>query len=348
MGYCKYIGRYINRYILPSLGMGLGVGLLFAACKDEKPHLPTAKGTPSELLVIVPGTLVDTDLADTLQTITDCDAPGLGSAERIFRTMTIGERGYEKVYRLMHSQLRVELDPNQKQPTLGVAHDVSARPQLQLRVSAASASDLRRFLCENRERIQHLILDFQLDRLAQMLRHKHSKKVDKELRRLGYTVSMPVDMQSTKRGRDFLWGSSNRGGDKDINFLFYTLPWTGQDIRDVDWFIQRRDSVLRQNIPGAQEGQWMQTSRADDGSPVVWPMLRRTDEGDLVEVRGLWDMHGGFMGGPFVARVRIDTTERRIVVGEGFVFSPNTSKRDLLRSLEAGLRTLHKTSLQGS
>ena len=328
--------------------MGLGVGLLFAACKDEKPHLPTAKGTPSELLVIVQGALVDTDLADTLQTITDCDAPGLGSAERIFRTMTIGERGYEKVYRLMHSQLRVELDPNQKQPTLGVAHDVSARPQLQLRVSAASASDLRCFLSENRERIQHLILDFQLDRLAQMLRHKHSKKVDKELRRLGYTVSMPVDMQSTKRGRDFLWGSSNRGGDKDINFLFYTLPWTRQDIRDVDWFIQRRDSVLRQNIPGAQEGQWMQTSRADDGSPVVWPMLRRTDEGDLVELRGLWDMHGGFMGGPFVARVRIDTTERRIVVGEGFVFSPNTSKRDLLRSLEAGLRTLHKTSLQGS
>ena len=348
MGYSKYIRCNIKRYIFPSLVTALGVGLLFAACQDSSPRLPDAKGTPSVLLVVVPGALVDTDLADTLQTITDCDAPGLGSSERIFRTMTIGQRGYEKMYRLMHSQLHVELDSSQRQPVLGVARDVNARPQLQLVVRAATSADLRKFLSSNRERIQHLILDFQLDRQAMMLQHKHSMKVDKELRRLGYTVSMPVDMQSTKHGRDFLWASSNRGGDKDINFLFYTLPWTGQDIRNVDNYVQWRDSVLRRNVPGSQEGQWMQTTRADDGNPVVWPMLRRTDEGDLVEVRGLWDMHGGFMGGPFVARVRIDTTERRIIVGEGFVFSPNTSKRDLLRSLEAGLRTLHKTSLQGS
>ena len=341
------MNRDWQNYILPSLGRGMGVGLLFVlillfSCTEEKPRLADAKGTPSELLVVIPSSLVDTDIADTLQTITDCDAPGLASAERIFRTMTIGERGYEKVYMLMHSQLHVELDPRQKVPTLGVAHDVSARPQLQLLVRAASQAQLGQFLSRNRERIQHLILDFQLDRQAQMLQHKHSKKVDKELRRLGYTVCMPVDMQSTKRGRDFLWASSNRGGDKDINFLFYTLPWTGQDIRDMDWYIQRRDSVLRQNIPGAQEGQWMQTSRADDGSPVVWPMLRRTDDGELVEVRGLWDMHGGFMGGPFVARIRIDSTEQKVVVTEGFVFSPNTSKRDLLRSIEAGLRTFKR------
>ena len=318
--------------------------LLLVACKDEKPQLSDAKGTPSELLVVIPSALVDTDIADTLQTITDCDAPGLGSAERIFRTMTIGERGYEKVYRLMHSQLRVEIDPQQKEPTLGVARDVSARPQLQLMVRAASKAQLGRFLSQNRERIQQLILDFQLDRQARMLQRKHSRKVAQELRRLGYTVAMPVDMKSTKRGKDFLWASSNRGGDKDINFLFYTLPWAGQDIRDTDWYVRQRDSVLRQNIPGAQEGQWMQTSRGDDGSPVVWPMLRRTAEGDQVEIRGLWDMHGGFMGGPFVAHVRVDSAERKVVVAEGFVFSPNTSKRDLLRSVEAGLRTLKRAT----
>lgn len=320
----------------------MGLLFLLASCQDSPPRLADAKGTPSELLVVLPSALVDTDIADTLQTITDCDAPGLGSAERIFRTMTIGERGYEKVYKLMHSQLRVEIDPQQKEPTLGVARDVSARPQLQLLIRAASQAQLGRFLSQNRERIQRLILDFQLDRQAAMLQRKHSKKVDKELRQLGYSVSMPVDMGSTKRGKDFLWASSNRGGDKDINFLFYTLPWTEQDIRDVDWYVQRRDSVLHQNIPGMQEGQWMQTSRGDDGAPVVWPMLRRTDEGEQVEIRGLWDMHGGFMGGPFVAHVRIDSVARKIVIAEGFVFSPNTSKRDLLRSIEAGLRTLRK------
>ena len=327
---------------------GLGVSLLlalvlFVACKEDRPQLTDAKGTPSELLVVLPSALVDSDVADTLLTITDCDAPGLNSSERIFRTMTIGERGYQKVYKLMHSQLHVQLDPALREPTLGVAYDVYARPQLQIMVRAATQQALGRFLSDNRERIQHLILDFQLDRQAGLLRKKYSKKVADDLaRHMGYRVNMPVDIQSTKLGKDFLWASSNRGGDKDINFLFYTLPWSGEDIRDMERFTARRDSVLRRNIPGSLDGQWMQTSRNDDGEPVLWPALRRVDGRELVEIRGLWDMHGGFMGGPFVARMEIDTLQRRIVVSEGFVFSPNTSKRDLLRSVEAGLRTLKK------
>lgn len=318
--------------------MLLLVGLLFVSCKEEKPQLTEAKGTPSELLVVLPSSLVDSEIADTLQTITDCDAPGLGSSERIFRTMTIGEKGYQKVYKLMHSQLRVEIDPQQKEPVLGVAQNVSARPQLQLMVKAATPESLGRFLSQNRERIQYLILDFQLDRWAAMLQKKHSRKVSDELRRMGYDICMPVDMASAKRGKDFLWCSSNRGGDKDINFVFYTLPWNDEDVGDVERFVHHRDSVLRANIPGAQEGQWMETMRTEEGEPVLWPLLRRG--GQQLEIRGLWSMHGGFMGGPFIAHVQIDTTTRRLVVSEGFVFSPNSAKRDLLRSVEAGLRTL--------
>ena len=321
----------------------LFVGLfILVSCKEEKSQLSEAKGTPSELLVVIPSALVDSDVADTLQTITDCDAPGLGSAERIFRTMTIGERGYQKVYKLMHSQLRVELDPTLPKPTLGVAHDVSARPQLQIMVRAASADVLKEYLSQNRERIQHLILDFQLDRWANVLLKKHSKRVSQELRRFGYDVAMPVEMASAKRGKDFLWASSNRGGDKDINFVFYTLPWYGQPIDNIERFVHIRDSVLRANIPGAQEGQWMETMRTPEGDPILWPMLR--NGGQQLEVRGLWSMHAGFMGGPFVARMTIDTLAQRLVFAEGFVFSPNSAKRDLLRSVEAGLRTLHSIS----
>ena len=53
------------------------------------------------------------------------------------------------------------------------------------------------------------------------------------------------------------------------------------------------------------------------------------------------------MGGPFVSLVSVDSVAREVVVAEGFVFSPNSSKRDLLRSLEAGLRTLRKIKYNG-
>mgnify|MGYP002625588992 CR=1 FL=1 len=318
--------------------------LAVIACDGKKDgkQLSESKGVPTELLVVVPSGMQRGQLADTLREVVDCDAPGLASSERIFRSMTIGERGYQKVYKLIHSQLHIEIDPSLKEATLGVAHDVYATPQLQLLVKGASEQQLSQFLSQNRERIQRIILDFQLDRYAGILRHKSSQKVSDDLKKLGYDVRMPVDMVATKPGRDFLWGSSNRGGDKDIHFVFYTYPWLGEDVADTALFVQKRDSVLKANIPGSQPGQWMTTARDDYGRPVLWPALRKRDGRLVYEVRGLWEMHGGFMGGPLVANVQVDTAARRVVVAEGFVFSPNSDKRDLLRSVEAGLRTLKK------
>ena len=316
--------------------------VLLIACQEEKPQLSESKGQPTELLVVAPARMLQGENLDTLNTVVDCDAPGLGSSERIFRTMTIGEKGYEKIYKLMHSQLHLKIDPSVKETSLGVAHDIYARPQLQLMVKAATEEQMRQFLSENRERIQHIIMDFQLDRHAGQLRRKYSKRVCDDLKRLGYAVNMPTDMVATKVGKKFLWGSSNRGGDKDIHFVFYTYPWQGEEVADTTLFVQKNDSVLQANIPGSRPDQWMTISRGQDGNPVLWPTLRMRNGHRHYEVRGLWEMHHGFMGGPFVAYVQVDTAARQVVVSEGFVFSPNSAKRDLLRSVESGLRTLHK------
>lgn len=323
-----------------SLMLG-GMLLVFGGCeKNEPTRLSESKGQPAELLVVAPPRMLQGENLDTLNSVVDADAPGLGASERIFRTMIIGEKGYDKVYKLMHSQLHLKIDPAQKEPSMGVAYDVHARPQLQVMVTAASEEEMREFLGTNRERIQRTFLDFQLDRYAGFLRKKYSKNTSKALQKLGYDVRVPSDIGSTKSGKDFLWASSNRGGEKDINFVFYTYPWDGGNVADTALFVQKRDSVMKANIPGSRPDQYMTTTRGEQGIPVLWPMLRKIDGRAQFEVRGLWEMRNGFMGGPFVSLVRVDTAARQVVVTEGFVFSPNSSKRDLLRSVEAGLRTL--------
>lgn len=317
---------------------------IFSSCEEKKDtvRLAESKGQPAELLVVAPSKMLHGEYADSLNSVVDCDAPGLGSTERIFRTMTIGTKGYEKIYKLMHSQLLIEIDPAQKETVMGVAHDVYARPQLQVLIKGASEKDVSQFLSENRERIQRMFLDFQLDRYAQFLEKKYSKKASKALTQLGYDVHLPSDIGSAKPGKNFLWASSNRGGDKDINFVFYTYPWNGESIADTALFVAKRDSVLKANIPGSRPDQWVVTTRGETGTPVLWPALRKIAGKEQYEVRGLWEMKNGFMGGPFVSLVSIDSVARKVVVTESFVFSPNSSKRDLLRSVEAGLRTLRK------
>ena len=57
-------------------------------------------------------------------------------------------------------------------------------------------------------------------------------------------------------------------------------------------------------------------------------------------MRGLWRMQGDMMGGPFVRHTRLDEKNHRVVVAEGFVYAPETDKRNFMRRIEAALFTL--------
>ena len=46
------------------------------------------------------------------------------------------------------------------------------------------------------------------------------------------------------------------------------------------------------------------------------------------------------LGGPFVSLAYPDSAQGRLLVTEGFIYSPDTNKRDLVRRMEAALRTL--------
>ena len=86
----------------------------------------------------------------------------------------------------------------------------------------------------------------------------------------------------------------------------------------------------------------MQTTMID-GVPVLFSRMRDIEGQKAFEVRGLWEMRNGALGGPFVSLTRIDSINNKLIVAEGFVYSPSTDKRDLLRTVEASLWTLYKT-----
>jgi hypothetical protein len=94
---------------------------------------------------------------------------------------------------------------------------------------------------------------------------------------------------------------------------------------------------MRVNIPGGHEGQWMET----DARTLSYNQRTDPESGVLqMVVRGLWDMKGDAMGGPFVSYIQLDTLNERLLVSEGFVFAPNKKKRALIRELEAALQSV--------
>ena len=323
----------------------LVLAMLMCSCSgdgEKKKVLVSSKGLPSELLLVLDKSVWDSDLQDSINSIVKAQVPGLMQVEELFRVTRIFSKDYEATHTTFHTQLFVKVDKTLDKPLMGTRRNEYAKPQVELVVAAPSIDVLREYLMLNSDRIKEILLEAQIEKRVELLRRKYSKKVDDDLKEvLGMTVRAPENMRATKKGERFLWGGTNLL-EKDLNLVVYTYDWHGEDITDVDLYVEKRDSVMKLNIPGSSEGQWMRTVREREGKhPLVECRERRINGRDVLEVRGLWEMRNGALGGPFVSISRVDTAAQRVIVGEGFVYSPSTDKRDLVRQMEATLRTLN-------
>ena len=174
-----------------------------------------------------------------------------------------------------------------------------------------------------------------MNRQISQLHNKHNDYISTKVgSKFDCDIWLPSELSSSKEGEDFFWASTNTATG-DQNFVIYSYPYTDKDTFTKEYFIHKRDSVMKANIPGAKEGMYMST---DSITVDVRPIDVHGDY--TMEARGLWRMKGDFMGGPFVSHTRLDKTNQRIVTAEVFVYSPNKLKRNLVRMLEASLYTL--------
>lgn len=326
-------------------GLVLLMMVLMLSCTSEgekKKLLVASKGLPSELLLVVDKDVWQCDLQDSIKAIVEGQVPGLMQAEKMFRLVRVFSTDYKPQYTTFHTKLFVKIDKTLKEPMVGTRRNVYAKPQLELVVAAPTMETLRKFLHLNAGRICDILADAQIEMRVAGLRKHYSKRVDDDLRQvLGMSIRVPENLIATKKRENFLWGGTNTN-QKDLNIVVYTYDWNGEDVMSEEHFVQKRDSVMKDNIPGGREDQWMQTVWEND-VPLVIGRPKTVNGRNVLEVRGLWEMRNGALGGPFVSIAWVDTLKQKVVVGEGFVYSPSTEKRDLLRQMEAALWTLSPT-----
>lgn len=298
-------------------------------------------GQPSEVLLVLDQKVMGSDLKDSLKAMLEVDVPGLNQKESFFRVTRVPVSIYRDEMMKMHTKLLVKVDDALTDCDMAVARDVNAKPQMQVLVTGPSVDALRTYLNQNAGRIRELLVDHQIGMQTDYIRRKYSAAISEALKPMGFTGRLPEEIAKVKKGEDFVWASSQRT-EKQLNFAFYLIASEdGRELGDVERMVQLRDSVMQVNIPGSREDQWMETVWENE-QPVVVTEERQRNGMRVLEIRGLWQMHNGAMGGPFVSYSWYDAESARIVVTEGFVYSPSTEKRDLVRQLEAGLRTIHK------
>ena len=297
---------------------------------------PTSSGRAYEILVVVPQGVWERPAGRALYDVLDTDVPGLPQSERSFRIMFTSPENYDGALKIVRNIIIVDIDKNRyTQPKFRYAKDVYAAPQSILTIQAPDESSFKEFVTENRQAIIDFFTHAEMNRQIAVLKDKHSDYVETKVKSMfDCDVWVPGDLASTKQGEDFFWAGTN-AATGDQNFVIYSFPYTDNNTFTKEYFVHKRDSVMKANIPGAKPGMYMATDS------LMTDVRNISVLGEYaLEARGLWRIKGDFMGGPFVSHMRLDRANRRIIVSEIFIYSPDKLKRNLVRQMETSLYTL--------
>lgn len=312
------------------------VAMMFSSCSGKKSvFTPTSSGRAYELLVVVDNPLWERPAGRALYDVLDTDVPGLPQSERSFRIMYTSPQNYDSTLKLIRNIIIVDIQDIYTQPKFKYARDVYASPQLILTIQAPNEESFEKFVEENKQVIIDFFTRAEMNRQITNLEKKHNDYISTKVASMfDSDIWLPAELAGSKVGEDFFWASTNTAT-SDQSFVMYSYPYTDKDTFTQEYFVHKRDSVMKANIPGSKEGIYMST---DSLTVDVRPIDIHGDY--TMEARGLWRMKGDYMGGPFVSHTRLDKANNRIITAEVFVYSPDKMKRNLMRMLEASLYTL--------
>lgn len=308
---------------------------VFASCqKDGKSIVtPVSSGRPYEVLVVADDKCWNSP-DSALFHVLDTDVPGLPQPERSFRISRIRPEYFDRSTRLFRNIIIADIQDIYTQTKFKYTRDAYSSPQMIMTIQSPNQEEFAEYVSRNGQVIIDFFTRAEMNREVKLLEKKHNDVLSAKVQSLfDCDIWMPVELASYKVGQQFLWASSNLN---DLNFVIYTYPYTSKETFTKAYFIEKRDSVMKAHIPGAKEGMYMVTADS-----IFVEARNIAVQGDYAyEVRGLWEMENDAMGGPFVSHVRVDRTNGRIVVVEGFVYNPGKLKRDQIRKLNAALYTL--------
>ncbi len=321
------------------------IGFLLIACMvmpccsgggggDKSRVKGRSQGAPYELLVVADKEWLKSGTGQALMDVVEGPIEGLPQYEPQFRCTKINMVGFNNRFRVYRNIVIAEVDRKYAEPEMRIARDEYCRPQIIVYLTAPDDEAFAEMMAARREQLLDLLNEQELSRERALLRKKYSRVVKKQAeRQFGVVFLAPEDIDEVKTGDGFFWASAGKL-DFKLNVCMYRLPLRNLSLDD---FVAARDSVMRVNIPGGRDDQWMET----DGRTVSFrqrPVVG--GKGQVMVVRGLWDVRNDAMGGPFVAYLIADGKSDSLLVAEGFAFAPDEKKRPLIRELEAALQTV--------
>jgi len=305
-------------------------------CSGNSPIQMGATGIAYEVVVVADDAVWNDPAGQQVKAELQRPVQGLPQDEPSMRITHVLPADFNGMMKYVRNILIVNVDASvYTKVSLNAEKDRWAKGQVVVQLNAPDKAALSDYLTAHPRGLTSYYSKIEMMRMAAVLRKTFSTLVyEKVQEQFGVTLNVPEDFNSYKDTVNFFWASNNANKGR-MDVVVYTFPYTNPNTFTKEYLIAMRDSMLGANIPGAFPDSHMAT----DTSTVQYSAI--TLQGKYCGVlRGLWYVKGDKMGGPFVSYARLDEVNNRIVVVEGFVYSPDTDKRNYMRRMEAALQTV--------
>lgn len=263
---------------------------------------------------------------------------GLPQSEKNFRVAHINIDALNDMFSKHRNLIIAKIDKDIKNPLVETQRNWKAEPQFVMRITASSPESWVRTFNSQKEGLKLIFDQNERARFLEFFRPTTDHKIVKRLKeRFGVTMNVPEGYFIGVDKDNFMW-IRKETNDMSMAFLVYELPY--KDTADLNPrnIINVRDSIVQKYIPGSIDGSYMTTDK--EFVKPVFKVLPDFPAGYAVETRGLWNVVGDFMAGPFVSYSVVNPESTKIVTVEGWVYYPNKDKRDLLRQQESVIYSL--------
>jgi len=325
------------------------IATIYSCNSEEKrtARKPHHAGKSGEVLLVLDRELIGSVLEDALEKALTVPLARNPQSEPRNQTRTVAAEDLADHNKLHRNLVFVELGRPSKK--VSVSRDVWANGQLVLRIVSPDMDAAVETVNANAEQIIELIEQEERFRTMSSLGfHRAEALEERVFNEHGVRFIIPEEYRKIRSIKNFEWFEVDRikykGGREHHSIqgiLLYHYPYTNDSLLEVSSLSITRDSILRRELPGPTKGSYMTTEykfRDIDLSPIAW----ETEHNGMYAVyqQGLWKMENNYMGGPYVSLTQIDSVAGRVITLEGFVYSPEFPKREMLREMDAIVHSL--------
>jgi hypothetical protein len=267
---------------------------------------------------------------DLLQDILKEEFAGLPQSEPLFDVIQVTAASFEGVYQF-HRTIVLTTVESGLEPNIRYRENIWAKPQIMVQMEAPTGAALKELISENEAQIRSFLIQYDRNRLMNVYQESKDLAIQKDIAnhhqiRLAIPRGYNMDFSN-----DEYTSVSIESPDLSQVIQVFEYPANGPEDLNTANIIERRNSFTQKYVKGPREGSYMVIAKMFE--PIAYDL--RNNNRDVVELRGLWDLENGYMGGPFVSHSVYDANRGRIVTVDGYVYHPNQKKRVKIRQLEA-------------